>query len=186
MTQKTVRTALSVLIVLANVSACMTYGASPASDPAPSVSSSSHASSVMHDASGRELGTLTVSETGSGLLTTGTLRGLATGVHGIHLHAVGRCEAPFTTAGAHWNPAGRQHGTNNPAGPHMGDMQNIVVSSDGSADVRVTTPGGTLHGMNGLIDADGAAIVVHANADDYRTDPIGNSGARVACGVVRD
>jgi len=117
--------------------------------------------------------------------TTGTLRGLTPGVHGIHIHAVGRCEPPFQTAGGHWNPLMRKHGVENPDGPHAGDMQNIVVGSDGTATVSVTTPMGTLRGANGLLDTDGASVVVHAAADDYKTDPSGNSGARVACGVVR-
>jgi Cu-Zn family superoxide dismutase len=77
------------------------------------------------------------------------------------------------------------HGTLNPQGPHMGDMPNINVASDGSATVSVMTPGGTLRGTGGLLDSDGAAVVIHAQVDDYRTDPSGNSGARIACGVVR-
>jgi Cu-Zn family superoxide dismutase len=140
---------------------------------------------TLHDASGAELGTLTIAESGAGLATTGTLRGLVPGVHGIHIHGVGKCEPPFQTAGGHWNPLTRKHGIENPDGPHAGDMQNIVAGSDGTAAVNITTQTGTLRGANGLLDADGASIVVHAAADDYKTDPSGNSGARVACGVVR-
>ena len=108
------------------------------------------------------------------------------GTHGIHVHAVGRCDPPgFESAGPHWNPMSRQHGTLNPQGPHMGDMMNITVAMDGSATVNVMTQGGTLRGVDRLLDADGAAVVIHASADDYRTDPSGNSGARIACGVVQ-
>jgi Cu-Zn family superoxide dismutase len=172
------RSALSAIAILAGLSACMTSGTS-------SSNSANQATAQMRDAAGNSLGTLTITETGTGLLTTGTLRGLAPGTHGIHLHAVGRCEPPFASAGGHWNPTARQHGVNNPMGPHLGDMMNIDVAADGSANVSVRTPGGTLRGTDALLDSDGAAIVVHASADDYRTDPAGNSGARVACGVVQ-
>jgi superoxide dismutase, Cu-Zn family len=138
----------------------------------------------VRDGSGRDIGTLTITSQSSGLMLTGTVRGLPPGTHGIHLHAVGLCEPPFTSAGAHWNPTGRQHGAANPQGPHLGDMPNIVVADDGTATVSVMTSGGTLSGTNALLDADGAAVVIHAGPDDYRTDPSGNSGARIACGVV--
>jgi Cu-Zn family superoxide dismutase len=107
------------------------------------------------------------------------------GTHGIHLHMTGTCDAPFTTAGAHWNPTARQHGLQNAAGPHLGDLPNIEVGADSSANVQVSATGGTLRGADGLLDADGAAIIVHATADDNKTDPSGNSGARIACGVVK-
>ena len=160
----------------------------------------------MLDADGRNLGTLTVSRTPDGIEISGTLRGLTRGAHGIHLHTVGQCVAPFTSAGGHWNPLQRQHGTENPQGPHAGDMLNIVANANGVATVRVISQGGSLYGsltsgrgsvisrgepirpsptsIPGLIDEDGASIVVHAEADDYRSDPSGNSGARFACGVI--
>lgn len=139
----------------------------------------------MRDAAGRDVGTLTLSNTTGGMMLTGTLRGLPPGPHGIHLHAVGRCDAPFTSAGGHWNPRSKMHGTLNAQGPHLGDMPNIIVGGDSSATIRVLSPGGTLRGNDALLDADGAAVVIHATMDDYRTDPSGNSGARIACGVVR-
>jgi Cu-Zn family superoxide dismutase len=166
-------TPLALAAVLA-LSACTTY--SPASVERTDV--------PMRDATGRDLGTLTLSNTTGGLLLSGTLSGLPPGVHGIHLHTTGSCEPPFTSAGGHWNPTSRQHGTLNPQGPHLGDMPNVTVSSDGSATVSVMTPGGTLRGANAVMDADGAAVVIHARADDYRTDPSGNSGERIACGVI--
>jgi Cu-Zn family superoxide dismutase len=146
--------------------------------------SGSAAVATVRDVTGREIGILTVAEVPGGLLTTGALQGLAPGIHGIHLHATARCVPPFESAGAHWNPIGRQHGFENPQGPHAGDMQNITVNADGSAVVRVSTRGGTLHGTGGLLDGDGAAVVIHEQADDYRTDPSGNSGPRVACGEL--
>lgn len=143
------------------------------------------ATAMVRDTAGRDLGTLTLAETGDRIQVTGTLRGLAPGPRAIHVHAVGQCEPPFESAGPHWNPTSRQHGTENPQGPHLGDMPNLQVGADSTANVSVTTPpGATLRGANGLLDADGAAVVVHAGADDYRTDPSGDAGGRVACGVV--
>ena len=109
--------------------------------------------------------------------------GLPHGNHGLHVHSVGRCDAPdFTTAGGHWNPTSKQHGTMNPAGPHEGDLPNLIVGTDGRGTLAITIPGAT---MAGLLDADGSAMVVHASADDLRTDPSGNSGGRIVCGVFR-
>lgn len=139
----------------------------------------------MRDAAGHDLGTLTLSESGGGIMLMGSLRGLPPGDHGVHLHMTGTCEAPFASAGGHWNPTSKQHGSSNPAGAHLGDLQNITVASDSTASVHLTTPGGTLKGENMLLDADGAAVVIHAKADDYKTDPSGNSGDRIACGVVK-
>ncbi len=172
--------------------ACATDQAKPANDSAISAPAPAAVASTptergrvdMRDASGRELGTLAIDESPSGVTVTGSLQGLAPGDHGIHFHTVGKCEAPFQTAGGHWNPTGKQHGTTNPQGPHLGDLANITVGPDSTANVSVTTPGGTLRGANALLDADGAALVIHAAADDYRTDPSGNSGARIACGVA--
>ncbi|HEY8166862.1 MAG TPA: superoxide dismutase family protein [Gemmatimonadaceae bacterium] len=118
------------------------------------------------------------------------LLGLPAGTHGIHFHAVGRCEGsgttPFSTAGSHFNPLGRQHGLENPAGPHGGDLPNIVASNDGSVSVGLATDRVSLTaGSTTLFDADGTAMVIHAAADDQVSQPAGNSGARIACGVVR-
>ena len=121
-----------------------------------------------------------------GITVSGTLRGLPPGEHGIHVHTTGACDAPaFTTAGGHWNPTSKMHGSQNPAGPHLGDMMNITVGADSSVAVQLTTSGGSLHGADMLMDADGAAVVMHAKGDDYKTDPSGNSGDRVACGVIK-
>lgn len=140
-------------------------------------------SAVVRAPSGDSLGTLTVSPTATGVRITGDLRGLATGAHGIHVHAVGSCTAPdFASAGGHLNPAAMKHGLENPAGPHAGDLPNITANSSGQAHVDVSTTHAT---QAQLMDADGSAIVVHATQDDQKTDPAGNSGARVACGVVR-
>jgi len=146
-------------------------------------SSSPSASAEVRSAAGATVGTLSLLTTSAGVRITGTLTGLTAGAHGIHLHSVGRCDGPeFTTAGGHLNPANAKHGLENPAGPHAGDLPNITVNASGSAQVDMTTPRTMI---SELLDADGAAIVVHAAVDDQRTDPGGNSGARVACGIVR-
>ena len=112
--------------------------------------------------------------------------GLPTGHYGVHLHAVGRCEGPaFASAGPHWNPTGRQHGSLNPAGHHLGDLPNLDVDAQGAGRLAFAIVGASLSGADGIFDADGTALVIHAAADDYRTDPSGNSGARMACGVLK-
>jgi Cu-Zn family superoxide dismutase len=109
------------------------------------------------------------------------------GKHGIHVHAVGRCEAPeFKTAGAHFNPTDKQHGLQNPAGAHSGDLPNLVVDQEGRGKATFTAKGATLgEGKGSLLGPEGTALVIHADPDDEKTDPAGNSGARIACGVIR-
>lgn len=113
--------------------------------------------------------------------------GLPAGIHAVHLHTIGTCTGPdFTSAGGHWNPAKKQHGHDNPAGAHLGDLPNITVAADGTGTLKAVVTGATLKGSaDALLDADGGAVVVHAAADDYKTDPTGNAGARLACGVVK-
>jgi Cu-Zn family superoxide dismutase len=106
-------------------------------------------------------------------------------VHGTHLHATGRCDPPgFTTAGGHLNPAARQHGLRNPAGPHLGDLPNLTVAANGTGRMEATIAATLTPGQAPLFDADGTALVVHAGPDDMVTDPAGNSGARIACTVI--
>jgi Cu-Zn family superoxide dismutase len=132
---------------------------------------------------GQSLGTVRAWQTAGGVSFRISATGLPHGLHGVHVHAVGRCDPPdFKTAGAHWNPAGKQHGMNNPAGPHAGDLPNVEVAANGVLNATVTLAGAS---MAGLLDADGAALVIHATADDYTTDPSGNSGARIACAVLQ-
>ena len=134
-------------------------------------------------ATGQSIGTVRAWQTAGGVSFRIDATGLPHGIHGLHAHAVGRCDAPeFTTAGPHWNPANRKHGTNNPAGPHAGDMPNVEVAANGTLGTTLVLPGAS---MASLLDADGAALVLHAAADDYATDPSGNSGARIACAVIQ-
>jgi superoxide dismutase, Cu-Zn family len=134
-------------------------------------------------ANGQPVGRATATPVGSDLRISIDGRSMPPGPHGAHIHTVGRCDAPtFESAGGHWNPTSKQHGMQNPAGPHVGDMPNLDVASDGSGTLSFTLPGGTL---DGLFDADGSAMMIHAGPDDMRTDPSGNSGGRIACGVFR-
>ncbi|HEV2044827.1 MAG TPA: superoxide dismutase family protein [Sphingomicrobium sp.] len=135
---------------------------------------------------GALLGTVTVSEDPAGLVMNVNGVAMPAGVHGIHLHEKGLCDGPrFETAGAHWNPGAKQHGRDNPAGAHAGDLANLTVAANGSAIVSIPIADATMgSGPMMLADADGTALVVHAKADDYKTDPSGNSGDRIACAVI--
>lgn len=131
---------------------------------------------------GAALGSVTVEEGAGGLAIRLAGTGMPAGTHGIHIHMVGKCEGPkFESAGAHWNPEDKQHGTENPNGPHRGDLPNVTVGADGSLTEALNVAGLT---MAELRDADGSALVVHARPDDNRTDPSGNSGDRIACAVI--
>ncbi len=152
------------------------------------------ATAELRDGSGQVLGTASFSQTADGVLVTGQLRGLTPGLHGVHLHEIGRCEAPFASAGDHWNPTTHAHGVRSPAGPHVGDVynqsesavgSNVRAGADGTGALRGLFRGATLRGGAApLLDADGNALMIHAGEDDNVTDPSGNSGGRIACGVV--
>jgi Cu-Zn family superoxide dismutase len=114
------------------------------------------------------------------------VKGLTPGLHAVHVHAVGKCEGPaFTTAGGHFNPTQKKHGFKSPEGAHAGDLPNMLVAKDGAGRFEALDDAITLKaGPASVFDADGSALVIHAGADDYVTDPAGNSGDRVACGVI--
>ena len=143
------------------------------------------ATSEMRDPQGRSLGTLTLADTGNGIAISGTLRGVSPGQHGFHVHTTGQCEPTFEAAGGHWNPTNAQHGKLAQGGPHFGDMENITVTPDSTVTIQATTPGGSLRGTNAALDADGAALMIHAQPDDYNSQPSGDAGDRVACGVIQ-
>jgi Cu-Zn family superoxide dismutase len=168
--------------VLLTLTGCA--ASTPAADGVTPSPGAAGVSATIRDAAGRSVGTARIEPGNIGLRVRLSAAGLAPGTYGTHIHSVGLCEPPaFTTAGAHWNPTARQHGRDNPQGAHFGDLPNLVVDASGHGQIEFTIDGTLESGANPLLDADGAAIVVHAQADDYRTDPSGNSGARIACGV---
>ncbi|HKW02755.1 MAG TPA: superoxide dismutase family protein [Vicinamibacterales bacterium] len=146
------------------------------------------ATATFRNATGAVVGTAELALTirGTAVMINATFPKLPVGVHAIHVHAVGKCEGPdFASAGPHFNPTMKQHGTANPNGAHAGDLPNFEVLADGKGDIAYTVPGLSFgSGADSLFHAGGTSLVVHAAADDNKTDPSGNSGARIACGVI--
>lgn len=154
----------------------------PKAIPAPS---SLRATATIVDVVNTTIGTITLIDTPAGLLLSGTVTGLGIGPHGIHIHTIGRCQTPdFTSAGPHFNPSGDKHGFKNPDGHHAGDLPNLVSPPAGKYAFELLAPDVKLTGRGGLLDDDGASVVIHSAQDDYFTDPSGNSGGRFACGVI--
>ncbi|HVG85901.1 MAG TPA: superoxide dismutase family protein [Vicinamibacterales bacterium] len=141
---------------------------------------------TLKDAQGKEVGMVMLSPaSGGGVTVAYDFKGLPPGEHALHIHQVAKCEPPFATAGPHFNPAGKKHGTQNPEGPHAGDMPNFTVAANGMAKGSVTNKTVSMGAdANSVFAGGGTAIVVHAAADDMKTDPSGNAGDRIACGVV--
>jgi superoxide dismutase, Cu-Zn family len=145
----------------------------------------SGASAAIISAEGVPVGSAKASDSKkNGLRIELTVKGLPRGEHAVHIHEKGQCVGPdFASAGAHWNPGAKQHGTANPAGPHAGDLPNMLVDKKGRGKLKFDLTDERLWKRGGMMDEDGAAIVIHAQSDDNRTDPSGNSGGRIACGV---
>jgi Cu-Zn family superoxide dismutase len=140
------------------------------------------AEAPLFDAAGKLSGRAIISEAQDGLWLDVTANGITPGAHGLHVHAVGRCDAPdFATAGPHWNPTAHEHGRKNPNGTHLGDAPNLIADAAGKGRLKSWLSAGVL---SALMDADGAAVVVHADPDDEMTDPSGKSGKRILCGVL--
>jgi superoxide dismutase, Cu-Zn family len=170
---------------------CATKGSTSASDimNAGRAGTSQQAGTVtvaLTDAQGASVGTAVLSPDATGVKIALAVKGLTPGEHAIHVHATAKCEAPaFTAAGGHFNPERKQHGTSNPQGPHAGDMPNFTVDPAGTAQATVVAPGVTLSdGPHSVFTGGGTALVIHEKADDMATDPAGNAGARIACGVI--
>ena len=175
----------------------------PSSDPAPvriaqrakdgaaaskkSATATPPATADVKTADGKDVGTVTLTQTRSGVRLSGSLKGLPAGEHALHVHSVGKCEPPFTSAGPHFNPAQKKHGKLNPEGHHAGDMDNIVVPASGNLALKMVNKDITLEKgkPNSVFQEGGTAVVIHAAKDDYTTDPTGNAGDRIACGVVK-
>jgi Cu-Zn family superoxide dismutase len=145
------------------------------------------ASAELKSADGKEVGTAKLTQTRSGVRIALALKGLPPGEHAFHVHAVGKCEPPFTSAGPHFNPEQKKHGKLNNEGHHAGDMDNIRIPEGGNLTLQVVDKDITLEKgkPNSVFQDGGTALVVHAGKDDYMTDPAGNAGDRIACGVIR-
>jgi Cu-Zn family superoxide dismutase len=140
----------------------------------------------LKNAAGQPVGAARFIQAGDVVRIAVEVRGLPPGAHAVHVHAVGKCDPPdFASAGGHFNPLARQHGALNPQGSHAGDLPNLTVAPDGTGRMETATEQLTLGaGPTSVWDADGSAIVVHASPDDFKTDPTGNAGSRLACGVL--
>jgi Cu-Zn family superoxide dismutase len=144
------------------------------------------ANAVLINPDGEEIGNVAFEQLERGVRIFAQAEGLPAGTHAFHIHQTGRCDPPdFQSAGGHFNPIEEQHGWNNPQGFHAGDLPNVHVGEDGRVVIEYFTDAVTLGpGDTSILDADGAAIVLHAGADDYVTDPAGAAGARIACGII--
>ncbi len=163
-----------------SLAACSGNDAASELEPAESI-----ARAALVGADDTPYGEVIIGEGDGGLIVQIKAEGLTPGPRGVHIHEIGKCEGPdYKSAGGHWNPTEKEHGLENPKGAHMGDFFNLEIGEDGTGSVEAKIDGASLkEGANALMDADGAAFVVHAGADDLKTDPSGESGGRIACGI---
>jgi len=167
-------------LVCATMLMILTAACSMSTEQAP------QATAELKDKDGKAVGVATFRESSGGVTVDVNVKGLTPGLHAVHVHAVGRCDAPaFTSAGGHFNPAQKKHGYKSPEGAHAGDLPNMLVARDGTGRFEAFTDGMTLKpGATSVFDKDGSALVIHAGVDDNVTDPTGNAGDRAACGII--
>ncbi|HEX8401397.1 MAG TPA: superoxide dismutase family protein [Allosphingosinicella sp.] len=167
--------------------AALAAGCAPSgtADSAGSSAGAAAASAEVRDAAGQGKARVQARQVGDAVRVRVEATGMAVGTYAAHVHTTGVCAPPdFTSAGPHWNPTNQQHGKDNPAGMHKGDLPNLTIGANGRGSIEYAIPAASIRGgATPMLDGDGAALVIHAQADDYRTDPSGNAGARVACGV---
>ncbi|MUT65999.1 superoxide dismutase family protein [Paenibacillus sp. NEAU-GSW1] len=188
------QTAFGLLALLAayactdGTAAASSYGphdAHFAHSPSPAIA---EAKADLIDSNGKAVGTATLKEQSDGVHIVLKASGLTPGSHGFHFHAVGKCEPPgFESAGAHFNPSGKEHGFENPKGFHFGDLPNVIADASGNIDAKIISKNVTLvkNAPGSLLSSEGSALIIHEKTDDYKTDPSGNSGNRIACGVIK-
>lgn len=151
-----------------------------------SVGGDTIATAPLELADGSRVGLVTLSRNAGEMTLAIDAYNLPSGLHGFHLHQTGSCIAPdFKSAGGHLNPAGKQHGSENPMGKHLGDLPNLTVGSAGTASTSVVVSDDPQTAIDAIFDADGTAVVIHAGPDDYKSDPAGDAGSRIACGVLK-
>lgn len=176
-----VRSRLVVFALSVGLVACGGQEAVSEAPPAPDGAPAAGLVASLKTSDGAAAGTATANPVEGGVALLLMAEGLPPGTRGAHVHTTGRCEGPtFDSAGDHWNPTNAMHGLENPMGPHLGDMPNLTVGADGRGTLTFTLAGASLEA---LMDGDGAAVVIHTDPDDQRTDPAGDSGDRIACGV---
>jgi superoxide dismutase, Cu-Zn family len=170
--------AMKTIKIIAAAASLLILAAAPAS--------AQTAKAALKSTDGKDVGTVELAQTPAGILLKVSVKGLPAGEHAFHVHAVGKCEPPFDTAGGHFNPGSKKHGLLASDGPHAGDMPNFHIPQSGELvvevlNVAITLERGKAHSVFG---PNGTAIVIHAGVDDYKTDPAGNAGRRIACGVI--
>lgn len=145
------------------------------------------ASAALKNGDGKEVGSVNLTQTPHGVLIIVAVKGMPAGEHAFHIHAVGKCSPPFTSAGGHFNPDNKKHGAMSPQGQHAGDMPNLHIPQSGDLTAEVMNAAITLDKgkPNSVFDDDGSAVVIHAGSDDYKSDPAGDAGGRIACGVIQ-